>query len=185
MFGLSEINRDSIIKYPNPILRSVSKEVKFPLSQYNIDLFKKMRQYVIESVDEELATLKKLEPSVGIAAPQIASNIRACAVYVEEDKIHDYILINPKIISKSKEIVYVENGEGCLSIPNKIEGNVHRYKEVEIEYYDMEGKKKKLKAGGFLSVVLQHEIDHLDGILYFDHIDKSNPFNIKEGAKSL
>lgn len=123
-------------------------------------------------------TLKSSErPGVGLAAPQIGHNLRIVIIESEGyerdkgeivDRIPRKILINPKITKFSKEKVVIE--EGCLSVPT-IMGNVKRPKKVKVEAQDEKGKKICINASGFLARVLQHEIDHLDGILFIDLIE--------------
>ena len=88
----------------------------------------------------------------------------------------NYVIINPKIVSTSQEKIYVEDGEGCLSINREIDGIVPRSARVTVEAYDEEGNKIRIRAREELAIVFQHEIDHLNGILFFDHIDPKNPF---------
>ena len=92
--------------------------------------------------------------------------------YIEEDaKKEGHILINPKITSRSKTMIEVE--EGCLSFPDLYK-NVVRHEKVTVEYTDINGKKKKINAKDIEAVVLQHEIDHLDGIVFLDRYDEQN-----------
>ena len=90
-------------------------------------------------------------------------------------------LINPKLISHSEELIYSSGGEGCLSVNRDVEGIVPRYARVTIEGYDIDGNKIKIRAREELAIAFQHEIDHLNGILFIDKIDPKNPFkNIDE-----
>lgn len=106
--------------------------------------------------------------AAGLAAPQIGIAKRACLVRKfttkgDEELIKDYILINPVITNKSKDVDV--RYEACLSIPG-VYGKVERHKNVTVNYYDEVGQKKRLKASGFFARIIQHELDHLDGILY-------------------
>ena len=94
----------------------------------------------------------------------------------EKGKFENYVVINPKILSESEEKIYVEEGEGCLSINRPIEGIVPRSARIKVEFYDEKGNKQVLRLREELAIVFQHEIDHLNGILFYDHIDKKNPF---------
>lgn len=188
MFGITEINKDTIVKIGNPILTIKSSEETFPLSDFKRQTIERMRTYLIESNNEQIAKEKNLEPAVGIAAPQIGINSRFCCIYVldeDDEVVCDLQLINPIITRSSENLVYLGGGEGCLSIPNKIEGYVHRSDEIEVEYYDLGGNFHKITATDFLAVVIQHEIDHLNGILYPDHINTDNPFEIKKNSVEL
>ena len=99
------------------------------------------------------------------------------AIYYEneEEKIQ-YALINPKIIQNSIKKVALASGEGCLSVDNDHPGYVYRYDKIIIKGYDaITDKEVTITARGYDAIVLQHEYDHLDGILYYDRINKDNP----------
>lgn len=82
----------------------------------------------------------------------------------------------PKLISHSEEMIYTSGGEGCLSVNRDVEGIVPRYARTTFEAYDVNGKKFKIRAREELSIAFQHELDHLNGILFYDHIDPKNPY---------
>ena len=84
------------------------------------------------------------------------------------------------MISNSMEQIYVTDGEGCLSVNRPVEGIVPRYARVTFEAYDLEGRQIHVRAREELSVCFQHELDHLNGILFVDKIDKNNPFKNKD-----
>lgn len=114
-------------------------------------------------------------PGVGLAAPQVGENIKLITVDIGEGA---FAIINPKILKKNKEMQTFE--EGCLCLPG-IVGPVSRPSQVIVEGLDKNGKPFTIEAQGFLATVLQHEIDHLDGIMFIDRIgDKSQ---IKEVSK--
>ena len=94
----------------------------------------------------------------------------------DEGEFDVYVVVNPKITSTSTEKIYVEDGEGCLSINRPTEGIVPRFARITVEGYDTKGNKIKLRLREDLAIAFQHEIDHLNGILFIDHIDKNNPF---------
>ena len=94
----------------------------------------------------------------------------------EKGTFEEYIIINPKIISQSEELIYVGEGEGCLSVNREVEGIVPRHARITVEYYDYEGNKKTMRAREDLAVAFQHEIDHLNGILFTDKIDPKDPY---------
>ena len=112
---------------------------------------------------------------IGLAACQVGMLKRMIVYdirYIEEDaKKEGHILINPKITSRSKAMIEVE--EGCLSFPDLYK-NVVRHEKVTVEYTDIDGKRKKINAKDIEAVVLQHEIDHLDGIVFLDRYDEQN-----------
>ena len=165
-------------------LRKKCEEVSLPLSKEDKETVLEMVNYVKSSQNEELAKKYNIRPGVGLAANQIGLNKRMIAIYFEdEDKIHEYALVNPKIVSYSVKLCCLDNGEGCLSVPKDVEGYVYRYYKTTVKAYDAITEKEiTIKARGYLSVILQHEIDHLEGKLYIDRIDKKDPFKIIEDA---
>ncbi len=158
-------------------LRQISKEVIFPLSKEDIKNIELMEEYLVNSQIEEKAEKYHLRPGMGMAAIQIGVAKRYIVIVQEVEKGFDsYIVINPKIISNSTEMIYVEDGEGCLSINRECEGIVPRYARVTVEGYDIDGNKIKIRAREELAIAFQHEIDHLNGILFVDKIDPKNPY---------
>ncbi len=139
-----------ILHEPNPVLRKKAEKIK--------DYSNKEIQELIPQMIKTMRAAKGL----GLAAPQIGKSIRLCII--EESGIL-YIFINPQIKSASKEKIITE--EGCLSVPGKwlpIERNA----EIKVRYLNEKGEKCKIKARGLLARALQHEIDHLDGVLIID-----------------
>lgn len=171
-----------IIDEKNKKLRQISKEVTFPLTDEDKENIRLMEEYLVNSQIEELAEKYDLRPGMGMSAVQIGVLKRYIVivheVYDENDEPHfdKYIVINPKIVSNSTEMIYVEDGEGCLSINRETIGIVPRYARVTVEGYDMDGNKIRIRAREELAIAFQHEIDHLNGILFIDHIDPKNPF---------
>lgn len=121
----------------------------------------------LQLVDDMFITLKKSR-GIGLAAPQVGRNIRLFIVLLEE-KDEGMVFINPEIIMTSEELCSME--EGCLSIP-KVYEKVFRPKIVTVQYLDINGKKQMLKASGLLARVIQHEYDHLNGILFLDRVEE-------------
>ena len=159
-------------------IRLVSKDVTFPLDdKTKKDINDSLEMLRLSQIEEE-AEKYKLRPGMGLSAIQlgIAKRWFVICYEVEEGKFENYVVINPKIISQSEEMIYVEEGEGCLSINRPIEGIVPRNARITVEFFDMDGNKQKLRLREELSIVFQHEYDHLNGILFYDHIDKKNPF---------
>ena len=159
-------------------LRLVSKEVTFPLAQKDKDLINTMIEYLRNSQIEELAEKYDLRPGMGMAAIQLGVAKRYFVVVdeVSEGVFEDYILINPKIISYSEEMIYAGEGEGCLSVNREVDGIVPRHARITMEAYDLEGRKIHVRAREELAIAMQHEIDHLNGILFVDYIDPKNPY---------
>lgn len=137
---------------PDPILRKKSTEID------SSDL--RAEEFRLLCEDMKLTMQKK--DGVGLAAPQIGKNIRMVVVNTKNGPI---CLINPKIIKKSWRKLWGE--EGCLSLPN-IFGQVKRHKNIICIYLNENGKEKIIHASGLMARVIQHEIDHLDGILFVD-----------------
>ena len=115
---------------------------------------------------------------MGLAFPQLGMLKRIIIVVYEyeEGKFENYVIINPKIISHSEEMVALETGEGCLSVNREVEGHVARFARIRITGYDMDGNKISIRAREDLAVAFQHEVDHLNGILFYDRIDNNKPF---------
>ena len=124
---------------------------------------------------------------MGLAFIQLGIKKRIFVVVyeVDDNEFEYYTIINPKIISHSEELIYVGEGEGCLSVNRDIEGIVPRYARINLEYYDIDGNKKKIRVREDLSVAFQHEIDHLNGILFVDKIDKKNPYKDKDFMREI
>jgi len=127
---------------------------------------------IVTAVDKKILKLikdmekaMKEEKGVGLAAPQVGVNKRLIIVLLD-NKI-TVPMINPDIIDHSNETEYGE--EGCLSLPGKW-GQVERYKQIVVQFRDTKGEKRVLKLEGFNARVVQHEIDHLDGILFTDYL---------------
>jgi len=181
-----------ILDEKNKILRQVSKEVEFPLTKEDKELIDTMIKYLHDSQIDELAEKYDLRPGMGMSAVQLGVLKRYFVVVNEisnpddeKKEFETYVLINPKIISNSMEKIYVEDGEGCLSVNRPVEGIVPRYARVTMEAYDMEGRKIHVRGREELAICFQHELDHLNGILFTDHIDPKNPFKGKDSMRSI
>ena len=100
-----------------------------------------------------------------------------------EDGVDEVALANPKIISESTQVGYLDSGEGCLSVKDEHPGYVFRHARIKVRGYDLiQDKNVVISAEGYFAIALQHEIDHLSGILFYDRIDKNNPW--KEDAEA-
>ena len=167
-------------------LRLVSEEVTFPMSKEDLKNIDLMEEYLVNSQIEELAEKYDLRPGMGMAAIQIGVAKRYIVIVEEtEEGFDSYIVVNPKIISNSEEMIYVETGEGCLSVNRECEGIVPRYARVTVEGYDTDGNKIKIRAREELAIAFQHEIDHLNGILFVDKIDKKNPYKDMDKYRAI
>ena len=169
------------------LLREVSKDVTFPMTPEDISLLNSMIMYLRLSQDEEYAQKNNIRAGMGLSAVQLGILKRFFVIsYKRDDGTFDeYKVVNPKIISNSEELIYVEEGEGCLSVNKYVEGIVPRYARVTIEYYDEFGNKKNIRVREEIAVAFQHEIDHLNGILFIDKIDKKNPYKNQDNMRSI
>jgi peptide deformylase len=172
------LKTSDILDEKNPIIRKENKDCTFPLSESEKKLIDDMLEHLYLSQIEKEAKKYNLRPGMGLAAPQVGINKKFFVVCHEEEEniFKNYVLINPKLISHSEELIYTGGGEGCLSVNRDIEGIVPRYARVTFEAYDINGKKVKYRAREELSIAFQHEMDHLNGILFYDRIDPKNPY---------
>jgi len=139
-----------ILTYPNPLLKKKAEKIKDPRNPE-----------IKELIFDMLETLEQ-NNGLGLAAPQVGKSIRLCIIKFNGKT---YIFINPKIKSKSWKKEILE--EGCLSFPGKFMP-IKRSRKVKVEALDRKGEKIKIEAEGLLARAMQHEIDHLDGILFID-----------------
>ena len=186
------IDMDDIIREGNPTLRAVAEDVIFPLSDQEIILGEKMMQFLHHSQDPVMAEKLGLRGGVGLAAPQLDISKRIIAVLVPNPEDADgnppkeayslqEVMYNPKVVAHSVQDAALGDGEGCLSVDRNVPGYVVRHARVTVEYFTKDGEKKRIKLKGYNSIVVQHEIDHTNGIMFYDRINKDNPFAIKDG----
>lgn len=172
------ITMKDIIREGHETLRKRSDEVSLPVSDSVKKTLTEMRTFLVNSQSPEIAEQYELRPGVGLAAPQINVPLRMLAIYTLDENLetmHDYLMVNPVLISHSESQTYMPEGEGCLSVDRDIEGLVPRYQKVTVEtyLYDYISEtltKTKLRLKGFAAVVFQHELDHLNGVLFFDRV---------------
>lgn len=159
-------------------LRKLSVDAKLPLSGEYKKLIERIITELTYSQIEEYEKKYDLRPGMGLAFPQLGINERIIVIVHEYDdgKFDNYVMVNPKITSSSNEMIAAEAGEGCLSVNRDVEGHIKRYARVTVEGYDVDGNKIKVRAREELAIAFQHEIDHLNGILFYDRIDKNKPF---------
>ena len=190
------IDMDDIIREGNPTLRAVAEDVTFPLSDQEIILGEKMMQFLHHSQDPVMAEKLGLRGGVGLAAPQLDISKRIIAVLVPNPEDADCnppkeayslqeVMYNPKVVAHSVQDAALGDGEGCLSVDRNVPGYVVRHARVTVEYFTKDGEKKRIKLKGYNSIVVQHEIDHTNGIMFYDRINPNNPFEIKEGLLIL
>jgi len=185
---IMELPNIKILDEKDKRLHQKAKEVtSFPISKKDQKNINDMIKYLEMSQIEEYSTKYNLRAGMGLAYPQIGI-LKRIFVIVEELEDHsfrNYIIINPKIISQSEELIYVGEGEGCLSINREVEGIVPRSARVTVEYFNEEGEKQKIRVREDIAVAFQHEIDHLNGILFTDRIDKKNPYKNRDLMREI
>jgi peptide deformylase len=145
-----------IITDPNPILRKKSVDLDFAT----------MPKRETETLCQEMTATMLESDGVGLAAPQIGKNIRVVTINTADGPV---CMINPKITGKS--ILKEWGEEGCLSVPD-VFGQVKRHKKISCQYFTSDKKKISIKAEGLFARVIQHELDHLDGVLFIDKMRK-------------
>lgn len=185
---MSRITYASIVKDGHPSLRQVSSPIALPPSKTDLALAKRLLRYVKDSRNDALAEKHNLKPAVGLSAPQVGITKQLFVVRVDDEdgRWHEYVLANPKLISHSVQKSALASGEGCLSIEEAYPGIVHRHARITLKAYDMLKEAWiELRLKDFLSIVFQHEIDHLNGILFYDHIDAHDPWATQDNTQIL
>jgi len=153
----------NILKYPDKRLRTIAKPV------VSVD------ETIKQQVKDMLETMYEA-PGIGLAATQVNFHKRIIVIDISDQCNQPICLINPEIIEKSGEI---EWEEGCLSVPDYYE-NVIRANDVKVQALNQHGETFELEASEMLSVCIQHEIDHLDGILFVDHLSRLKQKRLKK-----
>lgn len=188
---MSKFNRDyiimmdDIVREGDPILRTVTEPVSIPPTEEDREEMAAMIQFLKNSQDPELSKKYKLRAGVGLSANQIGLNKRMFAALLSDEQGNDreVALFNPKIVSHSAAMTYLPESEGCLSVDRAIQGFVPRYEKVQIKAYDADGNELKLRFKGYEAIVMQHEMDHLNGIMFYDRINKEHPFKLPDGVQ--
>lgn len=177
-------NTLTIIKEGHETLRTKATEVQLPVSDEDKNTLTAMMNHLIKSQIPEIAEREGIQPGVGLAAPQInvAKRMFVMLAHDFNDKLHKYAFINPVIIEKSDELVYLPDGEGCLSVPRPTEGIVPRHKSIKVKtkLYDVDQKTLRsvtMQLKGYIAIVFQHEFDHLNGVLFVDRLTMKIPDN--------
>ena len=152
-----------ILKYPDKRLRTIAKPVM------SVD------ETIRQQVKDMFETMYEA-PGIGLAATQVNFHQRIIVIDISDQCNEPICLINPKVIEKSGEIQWEE---GCLSVPDYYE-NVIRANDIKVQALNQHGKTFELEASEMLSVCIQHEIDHLDGILFVDHLSKLKQKRLKK-----
>ena len=182
-----KITSKDIILDTDERIRMQSEPVQLPLSNEDRELLQAMLDYVRNSQNDEIAEAEDLQPAVGIAAVQVGVLKQMIAVVIPyEDGVDEVALVNPKIISESVQNAYLDNGEGCLSVKGEHPGHVFRHARIKVRGYDLiQDKNVTISAEGYFAICLQHEIDHLSGTLFYDHIDANNPWKSDDEAEVI
>lgn len=172
-----------IIRDGNPILREVAKPLTFPLSDHYKKLGNDMMEYLINSQDPKIAKKHQLRAGVGLAAPQVNESVQMASLLVPDGNgkiIFKETFVNPEIISESVRQACLSEGEGCLSVDKVINGYVPRPDKLTIHYYTLDGKEKTIHLKDYPAIVASHEIEHLHGHLFYDRINKKDPFKLSD-----
>lgn len=149
-----------ILKYPHPVLKKVCNRVEI------------VDQSIIDLVQDLVDTMRAGPGSVGVAASQIGVTLRVCVVDVSKNRLgkennHGLLcMINPEIIARSGVAIM---REGCMSVPDYT-GDVDRATDITVRFSEPDGRQREINASGFEAVALQHEMDHLDGVLFLDRV---------------
>ena len=178
----------NILNEKNKLLKQKCKPVVFPMSDYDKNLIEDMIEYLKDTQMSETAKKYDLRPGMGLAANQLGRMLNYFVVVLDkEEDLGDFdtwVVINPKIISASKELIYADGGEGCLSVERDVDGIVLRHARITVEYYDVNGVKKTIRVREDIAIAFQHEMDHLNGILFTNKLIKETD-KIKETIRSL
>ena len=182
-----QIPKLKILDEKNKILHKKSKPATFPVSEDIRQLCYDTIKFLELSQDEDIAKQYNLRAGMGMALVQLGKPIRIFVIAneLDDNTFEEHIIINPKIISQSEELIYVGEGEGCLSVNRSVEGIVPRCARITVEYYDFDGNKKTIRAREDLAIAFQHEIDHLNGILFVDRIDPNNPYKNADKMREI
>jgi peptide deformylase len=176
-----------IVREGHPVLEQKAAEVPQPFSEEDVAIANQLLEFVKNSQDPEISLKYKLRPGIGLAAPQIGISKRIFAIHVTDDEgnLYSYALLNPKLVSHSVKMTYLDGGEGCLSVDRDVPGIVPRYAKVSVKGYTPDGSLVELKLKGLPGICFQHELDHLDGIMFYDRINEKQPFEPPSNSVSL
>lgn len=173
------ITMKDFVKEHSAILRKRTQEVAIPVTNEDRNTLLAMLQYLKNSQNPTLAKKYKLRPGSGLSANQIGVDKRMFAVLFDDQEM---MLINPKIMSHSINMIYLPEGEGCLSVNRPVPGFVPRYERIKVKAYDIDGHEIIVQLQGYGAIVVQHEIDHLNGIMFYDRINKEHPFQLPKNV---
>jgi peptide deformylase len=157
-----------LVTYPAPILRRQASVVK------NVD------GELIKTADDMFEVMYE-NSGIGLAGPQVGLSNQILVIHVRQDELPSYVLINPRVTKREGE---TEAEEGCLSLPD-IFGDVKRAEYVQVRYVDRNGEEKTLEAEGLLARAIQHEIDHLNGVLFIDRLGETRRQLLDQQLRAL
>jgi len=168
---------DDIIKEGHPTLVKKARDVILPLSNNDKKTLELMMEFLKNSQNKTIAEKYNLRAGVGIAAPQINVSKRMFAIYFHDldGILYEYTIINPILTITNFDIIYIPQGEGCLSVDRETQGLTPRYKSINIKAlnYDVISKNVipiELNLTGYPAIVFQHEYDHIEGVLFVEKL---------------
>ncbi|WP_426461275.1 peptide deformylase [Mycoplasma hafezii] len=177
-----------LVFLPEKVLRQKSQDVPIPLTEEDIELAERMIYHIDDSQEPDT----EFRPGVGVAAVQYGILKNVFYVYIQDEDgnaIFKDVLFNPKVVFKSSSKIALEEGEGCLSVGDEIPnqaGFVHRADRIVVDAYSYYKREYvRIDAKGYLAIVFQHELDHLNGHLFIDRIKVKNPWQKVKNAKYL
>ena len=183
------ITMKDIVLEGHPALRKRAEKLTFPLTEEQQELAKEMLEFLHNSQNPEIAEKYELRAGVGLAAPQLGKSIQMIALLVpgfeDEEPILNEVWINPRIMRESVKKACLKEGEGCLSVERDVPGIVLRSERVTVKYQDVNGDEFVRTLTDYEAIVVQHEIDHLNGVMFYDRINEKDPFAVKEGLLIL
>ena len=144
-----------ILKYPDPVLCRKAKRVS------------RIDESLNRLIDDMIETMYQAS-GAGLAAPQVGVSLKIAVIGIPDEDV--IVLVNPEVVKKSGERMVIE---GCLSVPG-YRGEIKRAEKVTVKALDRNGKAFRIKADDLLAEVLEHEIDHLNGVLYIDHLESTD-----------
>ena len=144
-----------ILKYPDPVLCRKAKRVS------------RIDESLNRLIDDMIETMYQAS-GAGLAAPQVGVSLKIAVIGIPDEEV--IVLVNPELVKKSGERMVIE---GCLSVPG-YRGEIKRAEKVTVKALDRNGKAFRIKAEELLAEVLEHEIDHLNGVLYLDHLESTD-----------
>ncbi|ODV55343.1 peptide deformylase [Lysinibacillus fusiformis] len=178
------ITMKDFVKEHSVLLRKQTQDVAIPVPLEDRHTLLSMLQYLKNSQDPNLIKKYKLRPGSGLSANQIGVDKRmfAAVLFKDHNQKHEMMFINPKVMSHSLNMIYLPEGEGCLSVNRPVHGFVPRYERIKVKAYNIAGQEFIMSLKGYESIVVQHEIDHLNGIMFYDRMNKDNPFQLPQNV---